>query len=53
MLVGRYHGALTGLASGDALGTTLESKTPGIFDPSNDGVGGLHHLTNDWRLDDE
>jgi hypothetical protein len=52
-LVDRYRGALTGLASGDALGATLEYKAPGSFDPSNDRLGGLHHLVNDWRHDDE
>ena len=29
----RYRGALLGLAVGDALGTTLEFKTPGTFEP--------------------
>jgi hypothetical protein len=28
-----YHGALLVLAAGDALGTTLEFKAPGFFDP--------------------
>jgi ADP-ribosyl-[dinitrogen reductase] hydrolase len=27
----RYHGALLELATGDALGTTLEFKPPGTF----------------------
>lgn len=36
----RYRGALLGLAAGDALGTTLEFKPPGTFDPPNDIVGG-------------
>jgi hypothetical protein len=36
----RYHGALLGLAAGDALGTTLEFKTPGTFKPLSDMVGG-------------
>ena len=36
----RYLGALLGLASGDALGTTLEFKPPGTFDPISDMVGG-------------
>ena len=36
----RYHGALLGLAVGDALGTTLEFKTPGTFKPLSDMVGG-------------
>jgi hypothetical protein len=33
ILRGRYHGALLGLAAGDALGTTLEFKSPGTFKP--------------------
>ncbi|MEA3410191.1 MAG: ADP-ribosylglycohydrolase family protein [Pseudomonadota bacterium] len=36
----RYHGALLGLAAGDALGTTLEFKSPGTFEPVSDIVGG-------------
>lgn len=36
----RYRGALLGLASGDALGTTLEFKHPGTFSPIADMVGG-------------
>jgi len=36
----RYRGALLGLAAGDALGTTLEFKSPGTFEPINDMVGG-------------
>jgi ADP-ribosyl-[dinitrogen reductase] hydrolase len=36
----RYHGALLGLAAGDALGTTLEFKPPGTFAPLTDMVGG-------------
>lgn len=36
----RYHGALFGLAAGDALGTTLEFTTPGQFEPLEDMVGG-------------
>jgi len=39
-LRGRYHGALLGLAAGDALGTTLEFKSPGTFKPLSDMVGG-------------
>ena len=35
----RYRGSLVGLAVGDALGTTLEFKTPGTFEPINDMVG--------------
>ena len=39
-LRGRYHGALLGLAVGDALGTTLEFKSPGTFEPVSDIIGG-------------
>lgn len=36
----RYRGALLGLAAGDALGTTLEFRSPGTFTPIDDMVGG-------------
>ena len=36
----RYRGSLLGLATGDALGTTLEFKLPGSFQPIDDMVGG-------------
>ena len=36
----RYRGALLGLAAGDALGTTLEFRAPGTFEPLDDLVGG-------------
>lgn len=36
----RFRGALLGLATGDALGTTLEFKRPGSFAPIHDMVGG-------------
>ncbi|MEM6546076.1 MAG: ADP-ribosylglycohydrolase family protein [Pseudomonadota bacterium] len=36
----RYRGSLLGLAAGDALGTTLEFKPPGSFEPITDMVGG-------------
>lgn len=36
----RYRGAMLGLATGDALGTTLEFSTPGSFTPIDDMVGG-------------
>jgi len=39
-LVGRYRGSLLGLAAGDALGTTLEFRPPGTFEPVKDIVGG-------------
>jgi ADP-ribosyl-[dinitrogen reductase] hydrolase len=36
----RFLGCLSGLAAGDALGTTLEFKAPGTFEPVEDMVGG-------------
>ena len=36
----RYRGAMLGLATGDALGTTLEFNPPGTFEPIDDMVGG-------------
>lgn len=36
----RYRGALLGLATGDALGTTLEFRPPGTFTPIDDMIGG-------------
>ncbi len=36
----RFRGCLLGLASGDALGTTLEFETPGEFKPIDDMIGG-------------
>ncbi len=36
----RYRGALLGLAAGDAVGTTVEFTTPGMFTPVTEMVGG-------------
>lgn len=36
----RYRGCLTGLAVGDAVGTTVEFCEPGSFSPVTDMVGG-------------
>ena len=36
----RVRGALIGLAVGDAVGTTVEFKPPGTFEPVTDMVGG-------------
>lgn len=36
----RYRGSMLGLAAGDALGTTLEFRRPGSFEPITDMVGG-------------
>jgi len=38
--IDRYRGCLLGLATGDALGTALEFRRPGTFDPIDDMVGG-------------
>lgn len=37
----RYQGCLLGLAVGDAVGTTLEFRHPGSFEPISDMVGGV------------
>lgn len=49
----RYRGALLGLATGDAVGTTLEFKTPGTFAPINTLVGGgpFHLKPGEWTDD--
>ena len=39
-IAARYEGCLVGLAVGDAVGTTLEFKAPGTFEPLDDMVGG-------------
>lgn len=39
-LIDRYRGAMLGLSAGDALGTTLEFKRPGTFEPLTNMVGG-------------
>ncbi len=39
-LVERYRGCLLGLATGDAVGTSLEFQSPGMFSPLDDMVGG-------------
>ena len=36
----RFRGCLLGLATGDALGTTLEFEWPGSFNPIDDMIGG-------------
>ena len=36
----RFRGCLLGLAVGDAVGTTLEFKSPGSFKPISDMIGG-------------
>jgi ADP-ribosyl-[dinitrogen reductase] hydrolase len=49
----RARGALLGLAVGDALGTTLEFKSPGTFEPLTDIVGGgpFHLRPGQWTDD--
>jgi ADP-ribosylglycohydrolase len=49
----RYLGCLLGLATGDALGTTLEFKPPGTFRPIDDMVGGgpFHLEAGQWTDD--
>jgi ADP-ribosylglycohydrolase len=49
----RYRGSLLGLAAGDALGTTLEFRRPGSFEPVADIVGGgpFHLRPGEWTDD--
>lgn len=49
----RYRGTLLGLATGDAVGTTLEFKSPGSFTPITDMVGGgpFHLQPGEWTDD--
>lgn len=49
----RAQGCLTGLAVGDALGTTLEFTTPGSFTPLTDMIGGgpFHLKAGQWTDD--
>ena len=49
----RAMGCLAGLAVGDALGTTLEFKSPGSFKPIDDIVGGgpFHLKPGQWTDD--
>jgi ADP-ribosylglycohydrolase len=39
-MIQRFRGAVVGLATGDAVGTTLEFKAPGTFRPITDMTGG-------------
>jgi ADP-ribosylglycohydrolase len=41
--VDHVRGALVGLAAGDALGTTLEFKKPGTFEPTTERVCSMTH----------
>jgi ADP-ribosyl-[dinitrogen reductase] hydrolase len=49
----RYHGALLGLAAGDALGTTLEFSPSGSFAVLTDMIGGgpFHLNPGEWTDD--
>lgn len=49
----KYRGALTGLAACDALGTTVEFRPPGTFEPMTDIVGGgpFHLQPGQWTDD--
>ena len=49
----RFRGCLLGLAAGDAVGTTLEFKPPGTFEPIADMVGGgpFNLLPGQWTDD--
>ncbi|VEF12034.1 ADP-ribosylation/crystallin J1 [Pseudomonas fluorescens] len=49
----RYRGALLGLACGDAVGTTVEFKPRGSFQPLTDMVGGgpFHLKPGQWTDD--
>lgn len=40
VILDKAQGSLLGLAVGDALGTTLEFKSPGTFEPIDDMLGG-------------
>jgi ADP-ribosylglycohydrolase len=52
-LQSKFRGALLGLAVGDAVGTTLEFKSPGSFQKIYDMVGGgpFHLLAGEWTDD--
>ena len=47
----RFRGCLLGLAAGDALGTTLEFKKPGTFEPLTDMIGGGAVSSERGRVD--
>jgi ADP-ribosyl-[dinitrogen reductase] hydrolase len=49
----RYRGCLLGLATADAVGTTLEFRKPGTFTPITDMVGGgpFHLQPGQWTDD--
>jgi ADP-ribosyl-[dinitrogen reductase] hydrolase len=49
----RVRGSLIGLAAGDALGTTVEFRAPGSFEPLTDMIGGgpFHLAPGEWTDD--
>jgi ADP-ribosyl-[dinitrogen reductase] hydrolase len=49
----RFRGCLLGLAVGDAVGTTLEFRAPGSFEPITDMIGGgpFHLKPGQWTDD--
>jgi ADP-ribosyl-[dinitrogen reductase] hydrolase len=49
----RYRGALLGLATGDAVGTTLEFRAPGSFSPITDMAGGGPFGLEAWQWTDD
>ena len=53
LAMNRFGGCLLGLAVGDALGTTLEFREPGSFDPIDDIIGGgpFHLDPGQWTDD--
>jgi ADP-ribosylglycohydrolase len=53
MLTAKFKGAMLGLAAGDALGTTLEFRSPGTFQKIDDMVGGgpFHLAAGEWTDD--
>jgi ADP-ribosyl-[dinitrogen reductase] hydrolase len=52
-LESRFRGTMLGLAVGDAVGTTLEFKSPGSFTKIDDMVGGgpFHLAAGEWTDD--
>jgi ADP-ribosylglycohydrolase len=49
----RAHGALLGLAVGDALGATVEFMPPGTFTPVKDMIGGGPHMLQPGQWTDD
>jgi ADP-ribosyl-[dinitrogen reductase] hydrolase len=52
-MIDRARGALLGLAVGDALGATVEFKSPGSFDPVTDMIGGGPHQLQPGQWTDD